>query len=265
VYATPELAAEYSALADAYARLWSPVIRPMALPVLDMLPLAQARHILDVGAGTGELFPDLSRRAPEARIVGLDRSAGMLRIARARGGRFLAVMDAQNLAFRDASFDLAVCIFVLFHLPDPLQALRELRRVLRPGACLGAVTWGEDPGTPGAAIWRETLDAAGADPDPRDPRIMQHSRMDTKAKLAALLAQAGFTRVRTRRARTVHRFTVDSLLTVQVHCGLASRRLPSLPAEEQARCLIHVQRRLRELPPEELVYRPEVIFAAGLT
>jgi SAM-dependent methyltransferase len=265
VYATPELANEYSVLADAYARLWSPVIRPMALPMLDMLPLARARLVLDVGAGTGEHFADLSQRAPEARIVGLDRSAGMLRVAQARGARFLAVMDAQRLAFHDASFDLAVCIFVLFHLPDPVAALRELRRVLRPGAHVGAVTWGEDPGTPGAAIWREALDAAGAAPDPRDPSIMQHSRMNTEPKLASLLEQAGFARIRTQRRCAEHRFTPDSLLTVQLHCGLASRRLPSLAAEEQARCRIQVQRQLRELLPEELVYRPEVIFAAGLT
>ena len=265
MYATPELAAEYSAIADAYARLWSPVIRPMALPLLDMLPLASARCILDVGAGTGELFQDLSRRAPEARIVGLDRSAGMLRLAHARGAWLVAVMDAQRLAFRDASFDLAVCIFVLFHLPDPLEALRELRRVLRPGAHIGAVTWGEDWGTPGAAIWREALDAAGAAPDPRDPSIMQHSLMDTEAKLGALLEQAGFSGVHTRRSTAEHRFTVNSLLTVHVHCGLASRRMPSLTHEAQASCRAQVEKQLRKLSGEELVYRPEVIFATGGT
>src|SRR3989442_5266848 len=107
VYATPQLAVEYSALADPYSRLWSPVIRPMALPILEMLPLAQARDILDVGAGTGELFKDLSARAPHARIMGVDRSEGMLRVAQARGIARLAGMDAQRLAFADEAFDVA--------------------------------------------------------------------------------------------------------------------------------------------------------------
>ena len=263
MYATPQLAAEYSAIADAYAHLWGPVIRPMALPMLEMLPLAQARDILDVGAGTGELFEDLSRRAPHAHIMGVDRSEGMLRVAQARGVALLAVMDAQRLAFADAAFDVAVCIFVLFHLPNPLEGLRELRRVLRGGARIGAVTWGDDPGAPGVAIWREALDAAGAAPDPRDPSIMQHARMDSEAKLDALLAEAGFTGVRTQCGRAEHRFTVESLLTVQLRCGLASRRLPSLPTDEQARCRARVEERVRRFSAEDLVYRPEVIFAVA--
>jgi SAM-dependent methyltransferase len=263
VYGPPELAAEYSAIAVAYSRLWVPVIRPMALPMLEMLPLAQARDILDLGAGTGELLEDLSRCAPHARIVGVDRSEGMLRVARARGARFLAAMDAQRLGFAPAAFDVAVCVFMLFHLSDPLAGLRELRRVLRPGAVIGAVTWGDDPGAPGLAIWREALDAAGAAQDPRDPSIMQHSRMDSEAKLGALLRAAGFTGVRTQRRRGEHRFTVESLLTVQRRCGLASRRLPSLASAEQARCRAQVEEHLRSFSAEDLVYRPEVIFAVA--
>jgi len=263
VYTTPQLAAEYSAIADPYSRLWSPVIRPMALPILEMLPLGQAREILDVGAGTGELFEDLTRRAPQAHIMGVDRSAGMLRVAQARGGALLAVMDAQRLAFADAAFDVAVCIFVLFHLPDPVKALRELRRVLRPGAEIGTVTWGNDPGPPGAAIWREALNAAGAGPDPRDPSIMQHARMNSEAKVDALLAEAGFTGIRAQGRRVEHRFTVESLLTVQLRCGLASRRLPSLETKAQAQCRAQVEEGLCRLSPEALVYRPEVIFATA--
>src|SRR5690349_187517 len=201
-------------MAAAYARLWSPVIKPMALPILDMVPLAQARDVLDVGTGTGDFYEDLRARAPGARVI-----------------PGLAVMDAQRLAIAESAFDVALCIFVLFHLPDPLQGLREVRRVLRPGKQIGTVTWGEDPGPPGGAIWREALDAAGAAPDPRDPSLMQHSRMDTGTKVEALLREAGFTTVQTEARRVAHRFTAEDLLTVQLRCGVASRRLRSLGAD----------------------------------
>jgi hypothetical protein len=112
-------------------------------------------------------------------------------------------------------------------------------------------------------IWREALDAAGAAPDPRDPSIMQHSRMDTETKVEALLREAGFTTVQTEARRVEHRFTAEDLLTVQLRCGVASRRLRSLGADDQARCRARAEERIRNLSEEELVYRPEVILGVA--
>ena len=67
--ATETLAKEYSAKSVAYARLWSPVIRPMALPLLPALPLREAGRVLDVGAGTGALLADLKAAAPRAMVL----------------------------------------------------------------------------------------------------------------------------------------------------------------------------------------------------
>jgi len=263
MYLTPELAAEYSARATDYARLWSPVIRPMALPIFGMLPLAQARDVLDVGAGAGDLYEDLRASAHRASLTSTDRSEGMRRVAKSRGIPRLAVMDAQRLALADSSFDVAVCIFVLFHLPDPVQGLREVRRVLHSEGQIGTVTWGEDPGPPGGPIWREALDAAGAAPDPRDPSIMQHSRMDTGAKVEALLREAGFTAMRTEERCVEHQFTAEALLSVQIRCGLPSRRLKSLAPGDQARCCAKAEERIRKLSADQLLYRPKVIFGVA--
>src|ERR1043165_9536750 len=84
----------YPAHAWEYARLWSPVIRPMGKRLLDAMPLAGAVRILDVGTGIGAHLPDIRAIAPDAALAGVDRSEGMLRIAQETGRIPLSVMDA---------------------------------------------------------------------------------------------------------------------------------------------------------------------------
>lgn len=254
------IALEYSQRAEAYARYWAPVIHPMAQPLLEAMPLADTRRILDVGTGTGGLWPAVQRAAPQARLWGLDRAHGMLAAGSTELRHRVAVMDAQHLGFRQNSFDAALLLFVLFHVPDPIAALREVRSCLTTHGRLGLVVWGIDPGLPGAHIWAEELDRAGAKPDPRDPSVMRQAWMDTSAKLAGLLAEAGFLADRLWTRTFAHRWTVPALLATQTHCGLPSRRLESLDAQARLACTERVRARLEELSREALVYRVEVIY-----
>ena len=91
--------------------------------------------VLEVGVGTGLNF---SHYPAGRRVVGIDISEEMLRRAFARARREkvdveLVLMDAQQLEFPDASFDYVVATFVFCSVPDPVQGLREVRRVLAPG------------------------------------------------------------------------------------------------------------------------------------
>jgi ubiquinone/menaquinone biosynthesis C-methylase UbiE len=91
-------------------------------------------RILEVGVGTGKNFP---YHPADASISGIDLSEGMLIQARRKveklGRRFdLQQMDAQNLEFPDNTFDTAVATFVFCSVPDPMQGLRELGRVVKP-------------------------------------------------------------------------------------------------------------------------------------
>ena len=260
---TANLADEYTRMAKDYAERWAPIIRPMAMPLFSGLPMDSAHVVLDVGAGTGSMLPDIQAAAPQSRIIAVDRSEGMLRVAKDAGWTPAIVCDAQHLSIGGMTIDIGLFIFVLFHLPDPVQGLREIERVLRPGGRVGIACWGVDPGMPGASIWTEELNREGAAPDPRDPSVMQVGLMNSAEKLEGLIRVSGLAVAEIWSQTFSHQFEVDDLLPMQLACGVASRRLSSLDAESRERCKGRVRGRLEKLTAAELDYRPEVLFAVA--
>ena len=100
-------------------------------------------HVLDVATGTGDVALEFCRRTTAARVVGLDPSAGMLEVARAKvavDNRAALIQliegDALALPFPDQSFDVVTIAFGLRNLPDYARGVSEMARVLRPGGRL---------------------------------------------------------------------------------------------------------------------------------
>jgi SAM-dependent methyltransferase len=107
--------------------------------VSDLAATESPRRVLEVGCGEGVVLATLAARLPGTRFDGLELDETALRQARARCPVATLVRgDACELPFEDQSFDLVVCLEVLEHLPEPVRALRELRRVAR-GGCLLSV------------------------------------------------------------------------------------------------------------------------------
>lgn len=234
----------------------------MSRGLLPALPLATAHYVLDLGSGTGELLPDLQTAAPQAAVIAVDRSEGMLRVARRIRDWPMAVMDAQLPALRHEMFDVAVLAFVLHILADPLASLCAVRCVLRPGGAVGIVTWGESVVSPGREFWKEELDAYGAASDPQASNAQQ-TVANTSEKLRRLLEAAGLAPMQVWTEHFTHRWTVDGLVALRFSCDLPSERLASLPPDGQTSCRARVEKRLKALTPEELVFRPEVLFAVA--
>ncbi len=142
--------------------------------------LEVGQRVLDVGCGPGSITVDLAARIAPGEVVGVDTSAAVLHVARQAAQDAglanvrLQVADAAALPFEDSSFDVVHAHQVLQHLTDPVAALREMRRVTRPGGVVAvrdadyaAMTW--YPASPGLdewlALYHEVTLANGAEAD----------------------------------------------------------------------------------------------------
>jgi demethylmenaquinone methyltransferase/2-methoxy-6-polyprenyl-1,4-benzoquinol methylase len=93
----------------------------------------QPERVLDVATGTGDLALEIQDACPAAEVTGSDFCAEMLAHATRRGLSRTLVADALALPFEDASFDAVTVAFGLRNMADYGAAIREMRRVLRPG------------------------------------------------------------------------------------------------------------------------------------
>lgn len=158
-----------------------------------LLPhLRPGASLLDVGCGPGTITADLARRLDPGEVVGVDRSARVLEQARRDGAgrpnlRF-EPGDVYALPFDDGTFDVVHAHQLLQHLSDPVAALREMRRVARPGGLVAVrdadyagMTW--FPASTGLDEWQtlyhEVVEANGA-------------TADAGRRLSTWVRQAGF-------------------------------------------------------------------------
>jgi ubiquinone/menaquinone biosynthesis C-methylase UbiE len=144
-------ASSYDEVASDFDRFTSRFTPPIARRLNTLAGLRPGVSVLDIGTGTGVVALDAaSRVSPGGCVVGIDLSQGMLAVARQHAARYrdtleFREMDAEQLAFGDSSFDSVVSLFALLHFPDPLRALREIHRVLRPGGSLALAVGSRPP------------------------------------------------------------------------------------------------------------------------
>ncbi len=262
----------YDRIAEGYATWWSPVHRGATLRLLDEAHAEMAagrRRVLDVGCGTGAMAVAAAVRWPSADVDGVDASEGMLAIAR----RELEAQPdqirnrvrythgyADRLPFGDGTFDVVLSAFVLQLVPSRPRALREMRRVLRPGGRLACVRW-----LPGDAYLRadaaydEALVAAGL--EPRDTGN-DHPDLASLEAAVAQLRHAGFRAVTAHEARLEHAFTPEGFagfITRFDDEDLFATMEPAARAGLEADLL----RRLRALPADGLRLELPIVYVSG--
>lgn len=96
----------------------------------------QPKKLLDVASGTGDLALSIQDAMPECEVTATDFCAEMLEHASSRGVRKTLVADALDLPYEDGEFDVVTVAFGLRNMGDYELALKEMRRVLKPGGYL---------------------------------------------------------------------------------------------------------------------------------
>ncbi|WP_228973688.1 methyltransferase domain-containing protein [Streptomyces sp. DH12] len=151
--------------------------------------------VLDVGCGPGTITADLAALVAPGRVTAVDAAEGVLAQARAvaeergRDNVRFAVADVHALDFPDGSFDVVHAHQVLQHVGDPVAALREMRRVCRPGGVVAArdsdyAAFAWYPELPGLEEWRNLY---------RRVARSNGGEPDAGRRLSAWARRAGFT------------------------------------------------------------------------
>ena len=280
------IAQRYDSAARGYVVHWEPVLAAAARRLLDYCepdvvraiegarsgPAGRRARLLDIGTGAGSLALEALRRWPAVEVIGADASVGMLDMARSRAAaefgarrRRLTLVqgEAERLPLPDQWVDICVSSFVFQLVRDRPAALREARRVLRPGGCFAFVTWiwvEEDPFPPGEAV-DDVLDELGIQP-PSDPDDGASGDYESADAAAAQLRRAGFREVSARQEWLEYRWSSESYLEYKLR--YAERGVfSSLGDEAEARARQLARERLAALDPDAFVWRSPVVYAFG--
>lgn len=205
---TTETAKEVLAAWETSSQYWTKhqsliasVFMPLTDALIDAGHISPGQSVLDVGGGSGE--PSLTIAAivgQSGSVAYTDPSAGMVKAARDEADRRgltnirFHQCPAEQLPFPDNAFDVAVSRLAAMFFPDPTAGLREILRVIKPGASLSFLVWADKEVNPFFQIVIEILEKF-IPVEAEDEDAPAAFRFATPGKLARLLTDAGATSV----------------------------------------------------------------------
>ena len=238
------IARRFDLVADSYGQSGDGFFSGLGTRLATAAGLRPGDRVLDLGCGRGAvLFAAAALVGPDGYAAGIDLSPAMVRATAAdaarQGLRNVAVRvgDAEDPGFPAHSFEAVLAGLMMFITPDPDAALAAVRRVLVPGGRFAMTTFG--PAEPG---WEAALSAALAFQQP-PPAVRRttvkggNGRFDTLPGIAATMAAAGFTGVRTTEVEHLASYTDPEQwwATLWTSGGRAALELIPGPHRERAR------------------------------
>ncbi len=193
-----------------YEAGWRAQLEPAQSLMLDMAALRAGERVLDVACGTGLVsFRIADAVGEKGAVVGTDISGAMVEAARRLaaerniGNVRFERSDAEDLCLDDEPFDAALCGLGLMYVPDPVKALEEMGRLLKPGGRVAAAVWGARA----KCGWAEIFPITDAQVASEVCPMFFH--LGTQDMLARCFAEAGFVDIRFQRLEVTLAYASD--------------------------------------------------------
>lgn len=193
--AKAKAAAAYNAAADYFDHPVSSFWHRFGRRTVERLGLRAGETVLDVCCGSGgSALPAAEAVGAQGKVVAVDLAERLVALGKTKarekglGNIEFEAADMLSLGYPDASFDVVVCVFGIFFVPDMFAATKELWRMVRPNGRLAITTWGPELFEPAnAAFWEAIRDER--------PDLLRGfnpwERISTPAGLREMLAEAG--------------------------------------------------------------------------
>ena len=246
---------------------------PLTRALIERAGISNGQTVLDVAGGAGE--PSLTIAevvGPGGSVTCTDGVATMVEAARAEAQRRgLTNMQfqqcaADSLPFPDNSFDVVVSRLGVMFFPDPVAAMREILRVLRPNGRLAFAVWGKSDVNPFCYLVTRVLDQHVKSPA-ADPDAPNAFRFAEPGKLGDVMKQAGAVDVE----ESIATFDIEAPISARQFWEMRSQtsdtlreKLAKLPAAEQSQIAAEVEQAVQEFfPSNQMKFPAQLLIAAG--
>ena len=241
----------------AYLQFMGRYSEPLAAQFADLAGVRRGQRVLDVGCGPGALTAELVNRVGAESVSAVEPSASFAAAVRERlPGVDVRQSAAEQMPFPDGTFGITLAQLVVHFMSDPVQGLREMRRVTRPGGTVAACVWDHagDRG-PLAAFWSAVRELDPAAPGESDLAGVREGH------LSGLFTQAGLgrTQVTTLSVRVRHASFDDWWQPFTLGVGPAGAYVASLTPDRRA----ELRGQCRKLLPTAAVEVTAVAWAAS--
>jgi SAM-dependent methyltransferase len=221
----PERIADWERAAPGWERRRSfvaSVAAPVTTRLLELLQAAPGETVLELACGAGEVGHAVAAQLGDGRLVQTDAAWQMVAAAQREASRLAIenvehrVLDAAELDLADATVDAIVCRFGYMLVEEPVRALAESRRVLRPGGRVALAVWAEAEHNPWGTVVRRALLEHDAIEQP-PPDAPGPFRLGDRRDLEQAIAAAGLELVASETVAVAWRgVSVDEFLEISL-------------------------------------------------